>query len=123
MMRRRRRRAFSTESGRRVLRDAHRVRGFSADLAVRTHDALVSHLMDSTPAGIYMGLGTASWTDGAIDVAADILIAELIPSGLMGWLFWSAAKFFVRWLVRRLIEEWQADRIEFARVAGPDDGE
>jgi len=112
----RRRRAFSTYSGRLTFGEAKRVRGYSAARAEQVFDALREHLAGKPFISGPLFRGSLILSETLHDRIADEIVAQLVPGGLAGLLFWSAAKFFIRWLVRRLLAEWEASPWEFGLV-------
>ena len=112
----RRRRPFSTPRAARVLTEARGVRGFSRRRAERVYQLTVDHFARNR-GRINDLTSVRSFESVAAQQEADIeeIVAAYVP-GLFEAIAWVVAKYFVRWLVRRLVQEWSDSPTEFRQV-------
>ena len=112
----RRRRPFSTPRAARVLTEAQGVRGYSRRRADRVHQLTVDHFTRNRGRIIDLtSVRSFGSADAQREADIEAIVAAYVP-GLFEAIAWVAVKYFVRWLVRRLVEEWSESPTEFRQV-------
>ena len=95
------------------------MRGYSRRRAERVYGLTVDYFARNPDRVIHF---TSVWSFESEPILAaerervtDAIVATYIP-GFWESLAWIAAKYFVRWRVRRLVHEWLEDPTEFRQV-------
>lgn len=107
----RRRRPFSTPRGAQVLKEVQGVRGYSRRRAERVYELTVDYFARNRHLVLPFTWAAASGKEALLheerEAAVEAIVAAYVP-GLLEWVAWAAAKYFIRWLVRRLLRDTTA---------------
>ena len=95
------------------------MRGYSRRRAERVYGLTVDYFARNQHLALAFSLAAVVGQEAELaaerEAAVEAIVAAYVP-GLLEAIAWIAVKYFVRWLVRRLVHEWSEDPAEFRQV-------